>query len=286
MTAAARTRQPRGIPTGGEFASNAHDEAKPWAEMTTDEHRGAVSRAILDVLAEHGIHDWEVRFNAARKQLGVARFDLKAITVSTLQFPAGKDATMDTAMHEAAHVIAGVEAGHGPAWKQVARRLGANPSYAASIDIPRESKSKMMKTRYGNVPVVEDVTPFEYNGVTFTIVEAGNTRFVATDPAGRRFRFDADQLHENYGDYSKMTNGRTRQVKTDYGIVEATEGKTTFTRRGTDYTVIEIANTKIIAVDAKGRKVRMSTDVLHPMDAEMTDVWERAKLRAAAKRRP
>ena len=33
----------------------------------------------------------------------------------------------DTILHEIAHAIAGVEAGHGPAWKAVAQRLGATP---------------------------------------------------------------------------------------------------------------------------------------------------------------
>lgn len=38
----------------------------------------------------------------------------------------------DTILHEIAHVLAGIRAGHGPAWKDVARSLGARPEACAS----------------------------------------------------------------------------------------------------------------------------------------------------------
>lgn len=42
--------------------------------------------------------------------------------------PALEEQALETLRHEAAHALAGYEAGHGPEWQRWARRLGARPT--------------------------------------------------------------------------------------------------------------------------------------------------------------
>jgi hypothetical protein len=38
-----------------------------------------------------------------------------------------RESILDTLLHEIAHALAGPKAGHGPSWKAIAVRIGANP---------------------------------------------------------------------------------------------------------------------------------------------------------------
>ena len=90
----------------------------------------------------HGLDEWTLRFNAARKKLGECRAGQKLISISrahAVKDP--RDRVTDSILHEIAHALAGPVAGHGPAWKAVARRLGAMPRpCAAESDKAHESR--------------------------------------------------------------------------------------------------------------------------------------------------
>lgn len=86
----------------------------------------ARARALMD---DNGLHDWSFRFGNARQKLGECRAKEKLIVLSRSHAAGGApDDVTDTVLHEIAHALAGPAAGHGPAWKAVARRLGAWPA--------------------------------------------------------------------------------------------------------------------------------------------------------------
>ena len=83
------------------------------------------ARGLMD---RHGLREWGLRFSAAWGRLGECRPDRKLILLSRLHAVGGSPAQVtDTILHEIAHALAGPEAGHGPVWKEIARRIGAVP---------------------------------------------------------------------------------------------------------------------------------------------------------------
>ena len=89
----------------------------------------AQARELMD---RNGFEDWSLRFSNARKRLGECRGKEKLIVLSRVHAMEGAPADVtDTILHEIAHALAGPGVGHGPAWKAIARRLGATPASRA-----------------------------------------------------------------------------------------------------------------------------------------------------------
>ena len=83
------------------------------------------ARTLMDA---HGLEEWTFRFGAAQQRLGACFEPPKIIEIA--RWHAVRDEpgqVTDTILHEIAHALAGANAGHGPVWKAVARRLGATP---------------------------------------------------------------------------------------------------------------------------------------------------------------
>ena len=84
-----------------------------------------MARRLMD---EHGLTGWTLAFGEARKRLGACHFRHHVIWISrTHALDGSEEQIRDTVLHEIAHAIAGPEAGHGPLWKAIARRIGATP---------------------------------------------------------------------------------------------------------------------------------------------------------------
>ena len=104
-----------------------------WHRDEPDRNRGGErlgevaqeARALMDA---HGLEAWTLRFGAARRRLGACFVQPKIIEIARWHAAHGesRDVT-NTILHEIAHALAGAKAGHGPAWKAVARRIGATP---------------------------------------------------------------------------------------------------------------------------------------------------------------
>lgn len=62
---------------------------------------------------------------SCRYKGGVA-FEI-TLSFKTFQHDANRPELRDTILHEIAHAIAGIKAGHGPVWRAVARKIGAKP---------------------------------------------------------------------------------------------------------------------------------------------------------------
>ena len=122
-----------------------------------------VAAQARDLMDRNGLAGWSFGFNGAAKKLGVCRYRQKEILLSRKHAVDGMpDQVADTILHEIAHALAGADAGHGPAWKKIARQLGATPKSCAPENerdrIRREAAR--MKFRKG------DAVSFENKGQT------------------------------------------------------------------------------------------------------------------------
>lgn len=88
-----------------------------------------LAREFMD---RHGLQEWTLRFSGARRKLGECRSQQRLILLSRMHAVNGSsEQVTDTILHEIAHALAGPAARHGPAWKAIARRLGATPRSCA-----------------------------------------------------------------------------------------------------------------------------------------------------------
>src|SRR3954451_24473133 len=79
-------------------------------------------------LRANGLHGWTFGLVKTKRRLGVCKYRTKRIEIAEYYARNSPPGTvLDTLLHEIAHAIAGPAAGHGPAWKAVALRLGATP---------------------------------------------------------------------------------------------------------------------------------------------------------------
>ena len=104
------------------------------------------ARALMD---EHGLHEWTFRFSAARGRLGECRERQRLIRLSRRHAVNGDPREVrDTILHEIAHALAGAKARHGPAWKAIARRLGATPKARAEEGEDARAGREAAKARF------------------------------------------------------------------------------------------------------------------------------------------
>lgn len=95
----------------------------------------AIERLARDLMAQHGAGHVAFAFDNGRRRAGCVHFQRGPVygaaavpvklTLSRHILPLWDEHQVrDTILHEIAHVLAGHEAGHGPAWKAQARALG------------------------------------------------------------------------------------------------------------------------------------------------------------------
>ncbi len=85
-----------------------------------------------ELLTEHQLHDWQFAFDHARVRCGSCHYRTRQISLSR-HFVALNDTyeVNNVLLHEIAHALAGPGVGHGAAWQELARRLGARPETRA-----------------------------------------------------------------------------------------------------------------------------------------------------------
>lgn len=102
--------------------------------MDTAEAR-ALARELMD---EHGLGEWGFVFDHAKRRAGACRYQRRQISLSRpLTRLHDEEQVRDTVLHEIAHALAGPHAGHGPAWRALARDLGATPERCMPEDAAR-----------------------------------------------------------------------------------------------------------------------------------------------------
>jgi predicted SprT family Zn-dependent metalloprotease len=92
------------------------------------------------LMNEHGLEKWTLKFTHAAVQAGCCYRSKKLITMSgpITELNEWAGAVENTALHEIAHALAPRGAGHGPAWKAMAIKVGAEPKrcYDPSMKTP------------------------------------------------------------------------------------------------------------------------------------------------------
>lgn len=86
------------------------------------------------LMSEHGLTGWSFAFDHARRRFGACNYTRKRITLSRpLVLLNGIDAVRDTVLHEIAHALCPGDR-HGPRWRAMCARLGANPKRCYNDD--------------------------------------------------------------------------------------------------------------------------------------------------------
>lgn len=94
----------------------------------------ALARHLMD---EHGLLQWSLRFDSAKRRAGLCRYDTQTISLSRpLTALYSPEEVTETVLHEIAHALTGPKAGHGPKWRRVAREIGANGQRCVAADAP------------------------------------------------------------------------------------------------------------------------------------------------------
>jgi predicted SprT family Zn-dependent metalloprotease len=83
----------------------------------------ALARQLMD---QHGLADWQFRFDHARRRFGCCWPTHKRISLSRpLTLLNESPEVIDTILHEIAHAL--VPGGHTPAWRRMCLQIGAKP---------------------------------------------------------------------------------------------------------------------------------------------------------------
>ena len=98
----------------------------------TGQHSPEPKRRLQDVLdlayqllAQHGLTDWRVNYDHARRRAGLCNFTTKTISLSRhYARQASLEHITDTILHEIAHALVGPRHGHNATWRQKAREIG------------------------------------------------------------------------------------------------------------------------------------------------------------------
>jgi predicted SprT family Zn-dependent metalloprotease len=79
-------------------------------------------------MTKYELHGWTFGLANTKRRLGVCKYRKKRIEIAEYYAQnSPQESVLDTLLHEIAHALAGPKAGHGPAWKAIAVRIGATP---------------------------------------------------------------------------------------------------------------------------------------------------------------
>jgi predicted SprT family Zn-dependent metalloprotease len=82
-----------------------------------------LARRLMDA---HGLADWRLELDHARRRAGACRHPRRTISLSAQLIPLyPEEAVRGVVLHEIAHARVGASHGHDAVWKREARRLGA-----------------------------------------------------------------------------------------------------------------------------------------------------------------
>ena len=95
----------------------------------------SLARGLLD---EHGLGEWTVVYDAAKRRAGVCRFRERQIGLSApLTRLHDEVHVRDTILHEVAHALAGPQHGHDEVWRAIAVRIGCSGERCVPADAPQ-----------------------------------------------------------------------------------------------------------------------------------------------------
>lgn len=94
-----------------------------------------LARKLMD---EHGLHEWRLLGDDAKRRAGACRYGTRTISLSRpLTHLHDETEVRETVLHEIAHALAGPAAGHGPQWQSIATAIGSTGARCVDADAPR-----------------------------------------------------------------------------------------------------------------------------------------------------
>ncbi|CAN5567430.1 hypothetical protein BH11ACT8_BH11ACT8_30430 [soil metagenome] len=91
-----------------------------------------------DLLEHHGLGEWTVVYDSAKRRAGICRFGPREIGLSAPLTALHDEAEVrDTVLHEIAHALAGPQHGHDATWRRIAVRIGCTGERCVSSEAPR-----------------------------------------------------------------------------------------------------------------------------------------------------
>jgi len=89
----------------------------------------AAEQLTRRLMNQHGLLGWEFAWDKAVTRFGACHYQRERITLSRVLTPLQpRSHVVDTVLHEIAHALVGYNGcHHGPEWRAMATRLGANP---------------------------------------------------------------------------------------------------------------------------------------------------------------
>lgn len=96
-----------------------------------------VDALARELMAEHGLTDWDFGFDRARCRAGLTNHTARRITLSrALMALYDEEQVCDTILHEIAHALVGPTHGHDAVWSAKARELGSSGERLVPADAP------------------------------------------------------------------------------------------------------------------------------------------------------
>lgn len=104
------------------------------------------------------IPGWSFGWSRAKSAFGYCKYGPKRIELSKFLTKTRSHKEIEnTIRHEIAHALAGPKAGHGPQWRAMARKVGANPRATSFVNeatkkaLIKEAKYLLVDTTTGNI---------------------------------------------------------------------------------------------------------------------------------------
>ena len=89
------------------------------------------------LMRRHGLKDWQFGFNRRKRSMGLCRYTVERIELSSYFVAAHDEPSIrDVILHEIAHALAGHEAAHGPLWRAICSAIGARPERCGEAEMP------------------------------------------------------------------------------------------------------------------------------------------------------
>lgn len=91
-----------------------------------------------EVLDSHGLSDWSVQWDRAKRRAGSCSHSRTTVTLSkplAMLYP--EEVMRAVVLHEVAHALAGPDHQHDEYWKKIARALGAPPQASLPSALPQ-----------------------------------------------------------------------------------------------------------------------------------------------------
>lgn len=104
------------------------------------------ARMARELMNEHGLTDWSLKMDMAKRRFGYCNYRRKTISLSVplIQLN-GEDEVRDTVLHEIAHALAPGK-GHGFMWREKCREIGARPQRCYSSESVAEPAAPWVGT--------------------------------------------------------------------------------------------------------------------------------------------